>query len=104
MEENGWVLGAHEEEDSKQQTKDEPSDRYKGNQQDDVAAGNKQPQRMVKEMKSRLRSARFGGAKSSNDAIDISQEPTEPFEEPAIFLRTIDSRSVLLIDGDLGLS
>ena len=28
-EENGWVPGAHEEEDSKQQTKDEPSDRYK---------------------------------------------------------------------------
>jgi hypothetical protein len=47
-EENGWVLGAHEEEDSKQQTKDEPHDRYKGNQQDDVAAGNKQPQRTVK--------------------------------------------------------
>ena len=37
-----WLgLGAHEEEDSKQQTKDEPSDRYKGNQQDNVAAGNK---------------------------------------------------------------
>jgi hypothetical protein len=30
--ENGWVPGAHEEEDSKQQSKDEPSDRYKGNQ------------------------------------------------------------------------
>jgi hypothetical protein len=29
-------------------TKDKPSDRYKGNQQDDVAAGNKQPQRTVK--------------------------------------------------------
>jgi hypothetical protein len=38
-------------------------------------------------MKSRLRSARFGGAESSNDAIDISQEPTEPFEEPAISVR-----------------
>jgi hypothetical protein len=33
-EENGWVAGAHEEEDRKQQTKDEPSDRYKQNQQE----------------------------------------------------------------------
>jgi hypothetical protein len=33
VEENGWVLRAHEEEDSVQQTKDEPSDRYKQNQQ-----------------------------------------------------------------------
>jgi hypothetical protein len=32
-EENGWVPGAHEEEDSIQQTKDGPSDRYKLNQQ-----------------------------------------------------------------------
>ena len=32
--ENGWVPGAYEEEDSKQQTKDEPSDRYKQNQQE----------------------------------------------------------------------
>jgi hypothetical protein len=31
--ENGWVAGAHEEEDSIQQTKDEPSGRYKRNQQ-----------------------------------------------------------------------
>src|SRR2546423_11997698 len=30
-EENGWVPGAHEEEDSIQQTKDEPSSRYKQN-------------------------------------------------------------------------
>jgi hypothetical protein len=30
--ENGWVPGAYEEEDSVQQTKDEPSDRYKQNQ------------------------------------------------------------------------
>ena len=33
-EENGWVPGAHEEEDSVQQTKDEPSNRYKQNQQE----------------------------------------------------------------------
>jgi hypothetical protein len=33
-EENGWVPGAHEEEDSIQQTKDEPSERYKQNQQE----------------------------------------------------------------------
>jgi hypothetical protein len=33
-EENGWVPGAHEEEDSVQQTKDEPSERYKQNQQE----------------------------------------------------------------------
>ena len=33
-EENGWELGAYEEEDSIQQTKDEPSDRYKQNQQE----------------------------------------------------------------------
>jgi hypothetical protein len=32
--ENGWVPGAHEEEDGKQQTKDEPSHRYKQNQQE----------------------------------------------------------------------
>jgi hypothetical protein len=32
-EENGWIPGAHEEEDSVQQTKDEPSERYKQNQQ-----------------------------------------------------------------------
>jgi hypothetical protein len=29
MEKNGWVPGAYEEEDCKQQTKNEPSDRYK---------------------------------------------------------------------------
>jgi hypothetical protein len=33
-EENGWVPGAHEEEDSEQQTKYEPGDRYKQNQQE----------------------------------------------------------------------
>ena len=33
-EENGWVPGGHEEEDSIQQTKDEPSKRYKQNQQE----------------------------------------------------------------------
>ena len=33
-EENGWVPGAYEEEDSVQQTKDEPSERYKQNQQE----------------------------------------------------------------------
>jgi hypothetical protein len=32
--ENSWVPGAHEEEDSKQQTKDETSDRYKQNEQE----------------------------------------------------------------------
>jgi len=31
-EENGWVAAAHEEEDSIQQTKVEPSDRYRQNQ------------------------------------------------------------------------
>jgi hypothetical protein len=31
--ENGWAPGAHEE-DSKQQTKDEPRDRYKQDQQE----------------------------------------------------------------------
>jgi hypothetical protein len=33
-EENGWVAGAHEEEDSKQQTTNGLSDRYKKNQQE----------------------------------------------------------------------
>ena len=33
-EENGWDPEAHEEEDSLQQTKDEPTDRYKQNQQE----------------------------------------------------------------------
>jgi hypothetical protein len=33
-EENGWVPGAHEQEDNVQQTKDEPSERYKQNQQE----------------------------------------------------------------------
>ena len=33
-EENGWIPEAHEEEDNVQQTKDEPSDRYKQNQQE----------------------------------------------------------------------
>jgi hypothetical protein len=32
-EENGWVRGAHEEEDSIQQTKGKPTGRYKLNQQ-----------------------------------------------------------------------
>ena len=32
-EENGWVAGAYEEEDSIQQTKDEDSDKYKASQQ-----------------------------------------------------------------------
>jgi hypothetical protein len=32
--ENGWVPGAHKEEDSKQQTKDEPSDKYKQNRRE----------------------------------------------------------------------
>ena len=31
---NGWVPGARDEEDSKQQTKDEPSNRYRQNQQE----------------------------------------------------------------------
>jgi hypothetical protein len=35
-EENGWVLRAHKEEDSKQQMKDKPIDRYKQNQQQDL--------------------------------------------------------------------
>jgi hypothetical protein len=33
-EENGWVPGAHEDEDSRLQTKDDPSSRYKQNQQE----------------------------------------------------------------------
>ena len=33
-EENGWVSGAHGEEDSIQQTKDESRDRYKQDQQE----------------------------------------------------------------------
>ena len=33
-EDNGWVTGAHEEKDSKQQTKDEPSGRYTSKQQE----------------------------------------------------------------------
>ena len=33
-EENSWVPGGQEEEDSVQQTKDKPSDRYKQNQQE----------------------------------------------------------------------
>jgi hypothetical protein len=31
---NGWVPGAHEEEDGRQQTKNEPGERYKKNQQE----------------------------------------------------------------------